>query len=45
MFDTKRTIFFKTVTTGALALFVLIPVCMLFAGSFMGQDEVYDKME
>ena len=44
MFDTRRGTFLKTVLVGALALVVLIPVCILFAGSFMGADEVSEKL-
>ena len=44
MFDSRRTVVLKSVLILALALFVLIPVCILFAGSFMGADEVYEKI-
>ncbi|MCL1983402.1 MAG: carbohydrate ABC transporter permease [Clostridiales bacterium] len=44
MFDTKKTSFLKSVVIFALALFVLVPICILFAGSFMGADEVYEKI-
>ena len=44
MFDTRRTVLIKSVLVAAAALVVMIPVCLLFAGSFMGADEVYDKI-
>jgi len=44
MFETRRTAIIKSVLIGALALIVLIPICMLVSGSFMGADEVYEKI-
>jgi len=44
MFDTRRTTILKNILIGTLALIVLIPVCLLVSGSFMGVDEVYDKI-
>lgn len=44
MVYTKGSGVLKTVVILALALFVLLPVCMLFAGSFMGADEAYEKL-
>ena len=35
---------FKSVLVGVLAVFIVIPVLLLFAGSFMGADEVYEKI-
>jgi len=44
MFDTKRAVVLKSVLIFILALFIIIPVCILFAGSFMGVDEVFEKI-
>ena len=44
MVESRGMGFIKTTVILALALFVLIPVCTLFSGSFMGVDEVYEKI-
>jgi multiple sugar transport system permease protein len=44
MFDSRRTVFIKSVLVIVLAVFVMIPVLLLFSGSFMGADEVYDSI-
>ena len=44
MFDTRKTSLIKSAVIFVLALIVLVPICILFAGSFMGADEVYEKI-
>ena len=44
MVDAKRAGAVRTAMILILAVFVLVPVCILFSGSFMGADEVYEKI-